>query len=106
LHPPHQDLRKHVPMTQPCPATAAALAAVVLLIIVMVYYATRPGKGRDSFWTQYGGAIPPDEQGRRFDAAEKGVPDMAWAEAYWPPGFCGAVPPPVAGEPARPPFRK
>jgi hypothetical protein len=74
-------------MQKPCPVTA------------------RGSGSRDPFWTQYGGAVPPDEQARRFDAAEKGVPDMPWAEAYWPPNFCGAVPPPVRGEPRRPPFR-
>lgn len=43
---------------------------------------------KGSFWTQYGGAIPPDQQARRFDAAEKGVPDEPWALAYWPPQYC------------------
>jgi hypothetical protein len=63
---------------------------------------------REMFWTRHGGAIPADEQARRFDAAEKGVPDMAWAEAYWPPNYCRPRPnvpdalPPVPGEPRRP----
>lgn len=92
-------------MTKPCPATVAAIFAAIVVLILICIYAVRDSKSRDSFWTQYGGAIPPDEQARRFDAAEKGVPDMAWAEAYWPPNYCRAVPPPVPGEPKRPPFR-
>lgn len=93
-----------------CPVTVAAIvAAIVVLIVICCFCYSKSGPGgsgfRDRFWTQYGGEVPPDEQVRRVDAAEKGVPDMAWAEAYKPPNFCGARPPPVAGEPARPPFR-
>ena len=85
---------------------AMIIAALVVVIIIIVAICAERGFGpRDTFGTQYGGAVPPDEQARRFDAAEKGVPDMAWAEAYWPPNYCRAVPPPVAGEPPRPPFR-
>lgn len=82
----------------------ACLMMLLAILSVVLVNVMRP-RARDRFWTQYGGAIPADEQARRFDAAEKGVPDMAWAEAYWPPEFCGARPPPVPGEPPRPPFR-
>ena len=79
-------------MTKPCPVTVATIIAAVVVLILICTAAVRDSKPGDSFWTQYGGAIPPDEQARRFDAAEKGVPDMAWAEAYWPPNYCQAVP--------------
>lgn len=94
-------------MQKPRPITIAAIIAVIVVLIILICYihTARGANTRNSFWTQYGGAIPPNEQARRFDAAEKGVPDMAWAEAYWPPNFCGAVAPPVRGEPKRPPFR-
>ena len=75
--------------TRPC---AIAVGAVVLIIIIFVAMGRRDGPPpgpKDSFWTQYGGAIPPAEQARRFDAAGKGVPDTPWAEAYWPPIPCG-----------------
>jgi len=85
-------------MSRLCPATIAALAAIIVIIIVMVIVMTAKPGAADKFWTQYGGAIPPDEQARRFDAAEKGVPDMAWAEAYWPPNYCSAQSPVVFGK--------
>jgi hypothetical protein len=87
-------------------AIVIAIAAALVLVIIAIIAVPRLLKSRhsDKFWTQYGGAIPADEQVRRFDAAEKGVPDMAWAEAYWPPNYCRAIPPPVPGEPKRPPF--
>ena len=82
-------------MEKPSLAGAAAvlvLAVVVLAVITAGVRAKRPGPS-DRFWTQYGGGVPPDEQARRADAAEKGVPDMAWAEAYWPPTICELVGP-------------
>jgi hypothetical protein len=87
----------------------AAAAAIILLIAAAALSAALPAAAEkerrgDRFWTRLGGGIPPAEQARRFDAAEKGVPDMAWADAYWPPGYCLARPPPVPGEPARPPW--
>lgn len=86
--------------------TAMLSATVILgiiLVIALVAMAGRASKNdrKSGFWTQYGGAIPADEQARRFDAAEKGVPDMAWAVAYLPPNYCRARPPPVPGEPER-----
>lgn len=91
-------------MQKPCPAAIAAITAAIVVLIIMlciIAWTARGSGSCDPFWTQYGGAIPPDEQARRFDAAEKGVPDMPWAEANWPPNICGAVPPPVRGEPRR-----
>lgn len=85
------------------PATLL-LAAVILGIIIVLAAMARRVRGderKSGFWTQYGGAIPADEQVRRYDAAEKGVPDMPWAEAYWPPNYCRARLPPVPGEPER-----
>jgi len=91
-------------MLQVYSIAALFFAIVVAILLLIVFYSraiTKP-KSRDGFWTQYGSAV--EEQVRRVDAAEKGVPDMPWAEAYVPPNFCGAHPPPVKGEPQRPPF--
>lgn len=84
-------------------ALVAAVAVILVLLLLFFLGPRNAGGGHDkgSFWTQYGGAIPPDQQARRVDAAEKGVPDMAWAVAYWPPRYCRARPPPVLGEPSR-----
>lgn len=78
-----------------------ATALLLIVIAILAIWRARRDETRDTFWTQYGGAVPADEQVRRFDAAEKGVPDMPWAEAYWPPNYCYDRPPPVAGEPPR-----
>ncbi len=80
----------------------AVAAVLVILVAWAVWRARRGGAAAEPFWTQYGGAVPPDEQVRRFDAAD--VPDKPWAEAYWPPQLCAPRPPPVPGEPRRPPF--
>jgi hypothetical protein len=78
--------------SNPCTAAVFALAFIILAIIVLL--AAGRGKGRkSSFWTQYGGAIPADEQVRLVDAeglGEKGVENEAWMEAYWPPLYCSA----------------
>ncbi len=78
--------------SNPCTAAVAALAFLVIAIIILLVAGR--GKGRkSSFWTQYGGAIPADEQVRLVDAeglGEKGVENEAWMEAYWPPLYCSA----------------
>lgn len=64
-------------------ALAILVALVVTLLVCM-----GPAEPKESFWTQYGGAVPPCEQVRRFYAAEKGVPDPPWAETHLPRACC------------------
>ena len=93
---------------------AIGLVVLLAILVAVCVAGLRAARGAahgtrssETFWTEYGGAIPQDEQVRRFDAAEKGVPDEAWAEAYWPPigslcdgsAYCKTVLRPVRGEP-------
>ena len=79
-------------MEKPFLAGVVAVLVVAVALAVITVGVRGPGPS-DRFWTQFGGSVSPDEQARRADAAEKGVPDMAWAEAYWPPLNCGLVGP-------------
>lgn len=62
-----------------------AIIVVVIILVIFVLTGFKPIARRSSFWTRYSGAIPKHQQARRTSAAEKGVPDVAWAVAYWPP---------------------
>jgi len=88
----------------------AAMVAVLVLATIILIAALSAGradhprlglsKSRETFWTSFGVAIPPDEQARRFYEDGTGVPDAAWAETYWPPRYCALRAPPAPGEPA------
>ena len=76
----------------PCTALLLAAIAVVVAVLLLAWGGRRP-PGGEPFWTQYGGGEAPSEQVRPVSAeglGETGVPNMAWAEAYWPPAYCAA----------------
>ena len=72
------------------PPLMAALVVLLVLATASLFLSRNlyGGAAKDGFWTQYSGAVPTCQQVRRVDAAEKGVPDEAWALAYLPPNYC------------------